>query len=46
MYRGVITRAPNNVHYIALDARLDPHISYFSATPGNRVGIRQGMNLD
>jgi hypothetical protein len=28
-----------------LDTRLDPHISYFSATAGNRVGIGKRVNF-
>ena len=46
MHSGVITGAADNIHYVALDTRLDPHISYFGATPRNGVGIGQRVNLN
>src|SRR5882724_9935368 len=43
---GVIARAADDVHYIALHARLDPHISYFRATARNSIRVRERLDLD
>jgi hypothetical protein len=39
---GVIARAANNVHYVALHTLLDPHISYLSPAERNRVRLFSG----
>src|SRR5262249_13854704 len=45
VHGGVIARATDNVHYVALDARFDSHISYFGSATGNRIRIGKRMNL-
>src|SRR5262249_42784342 len=42
----VITRAPDDIHDIVLDPRLDPHISYFGATEGNRRRVCERLDIN
>src|ERR1700752_1374652 len=46
MSRGVISRAPDGIHYIALSAGFDPHISYFRAALRNGCRVRKRLDLN
>src|SRR5437588_2926246 len=46
MHRRMIARAPHDIYYIALHARLDPHMLYLGATTRNRVDFTERLDVN